>query len=122
MMLRYMVQQLKEYGGKSLKDVTKAELELLESDDEKREEEEERRAYEATCTNIKQLLGERVEKVVVSHRVVSSPCVLVTAEFGWSTQHRLHAHTVSPRGAEHHPLMCGAALRARAGPPTWRGS
>jgi len=29
-------------------------------------------------------LGERVEKVIVSDRVVSSPCVLVTAEFGWS--------------------------------------
>jgi len=29
-------------------------------------------------------LGDKVEKVVVSGRVVDSPCVLVTSEYGWS--------------------------------------
>jgi molecular chaperone HtpG len=33
---------------------------------------------------IKDILGEKVEKVMVSDRIVDSPCVLVTGEYGWS--------------------------------------
>lgn len=33
---------------------------------------------------IKDILGEKVEKVVVSDRIVDSPCVLVTGEYGWT--------------------------------------
>merc|ERR1712025_673916 len=33
---------------------------------------------------MKEILGEKVEKVVVSERLVASPCVLVTGEYGWS--------------------------------------
>jgi molecular chaperone HtpG len=40
--------------------------------------------YEKTCTYIKDCLDEDVEKVVLSNRIVDSPCVLVTSEYGWS--------------------------------------
>ena len=33
---------------------------------------------------MKDILGDKVEKVLVSDRVVDSPCVLVTGEYGWS--------------------------------------
>jgi molecular chaperone HtpG len=33
---------------------------------------------------VKDILGDRVEKVVVSERIVDSPCVLVTGEYGWT--------------------------------------
>merc|ERR1712159_984540 len=33
---------------------------------------------------VKEILGDKIEKVVLSDRIVSSPCVLVTGEFGWS--------------------------------------
>lgn len=33
---------------------------------------------------IKEVLGDKVEKVCVSNRVIDSPCVLVTGEHGWS--------------------------------------
>merc|ERR1719408_1211265 len=40
--------------------------------------------YEKLCLFIKHVLGEKVEKVTVSSRLDSSPCVLVTSKFGWS--------------------------------------
>jgi len=33
---------------------------------------------------MKDVLGDKVEKVVVSHRIDESPCVLVTGEYGWT--------------------------------------
>merc|ERR1719252_261373 len=33
---------------------------------------------------MKEVLGDKVEKVVVSERLSSSPCCLVTGEYGWS--------------------------------------
>jgi HSP90 family molecular chaperone len=35
-------------------------------------------------TFLKQSLGERIEKAVVSSRLLDSPCALVTSKFGWS--------------------------------------
>merc|ERR1712173_456101 len=53
----YMVQQMKEYEGKKLVSCTKEGLDLEDTE---------------------------VEKVVVSHRISESPCVLVTSEHGWT--------------------------------------
>ena len=80
----YAVQQLKEYDGKKLKCCTKEGLDLEESEDEKKQFEEIKADYEPLCKVIKDVLADKVEKVVVSNRVVDSPCVLVTSEFGWS--------------------------------------
>jgi len=79
----YCVQQLKEYDGKTLKSVTKEGLNL-EDDDEKKTLEEQKAAFETLCKLIKEVLGDKVEKVVVSNRINESPCVLVTSEYGWS--------------------------------------
>jgi len=50
----------------------------------KKSREEEKASFEALCKKVKEILGDKVEKVVVSDRIVDSPCVLVTGEFGWS--------------------------------------
>jgi len=78
------VQQLKEYEDKKLVSATKEGLELEMTDDEKKAKEEEKASYEALCKKVKEILGDKVEKVVVSDRIVDSPCCLVTGEFGWS--------------------------------------
>ena len=80
----YMVQQLKEYDGKKLVSATKEGLKLDESEEEKRQAEEEKAQFEGLCRLMKDILGDKVEKVVVSTRIVDSPCVLVTGEYGWS--------------------------------------
>jgi molecular chaperone HtpG len=80
----YAVQQLKEYEGKKLVCATKEGLDLELSEEDKKKEEEQKVALEGLTKQIKEILGDKVEKVLVSHRVVTSPCVLVTGEFGWT--------------------------------------
>merc|ERR1711934_983874 len=80
----YAVQQLKEYDGKKLMAVTKEGLDLEKTEDEKKEFEEKKAACETLCKLMKEVLGDKVEKVVVSERLSSSPCCLVTGEYGWS--------------------------------------
>jgi len=81
----YCVQQLKEYDGKKLTSVTKEGLVLPEDEDEKKKFEEDKAKFEKFCETVKEILGTtRVEKVVVSNRLATSPCCIVTAEHGWS--------------------------------------
>merc|ERR1711968_381208 len=80
----YAVQQLKEYEGKKLVNATKEGLKLSESEDEKKTFEEQKAATEPLCKLIKEVLDDKVEKVVVSNRLDTAPCILVTGEFGWS--------------------------------------
>jgi len=80
----YCVQQLKEYDGKTLVSVTKEGLELPEDEDEKKKREEDKVNYENLCKVMKDILDKKVEKVVVSNRLVSSPCCIVTSQYGWS--------------------------------------
>jgi molecular chaperone HtpG len=80
----YAVGQLKEYDGKKLVSATKEGLVLEETDDEKKKKEEKKALFEPLCKTVKDILGDRVEKVVVSERIVDSPCVLVTGEYGWT--------------------------------------
>jgi molecular chaperone HtpG len=80
----YMVQQLKEYDGKQLVNVTKEGLELPETEEEKKKREEDKAKFENLCKVMKDILDKKVEKVTVSNRLVSSPCCIVTSQFGWS--------------------------------------
>jgi molecular chaperone HtpG len=80
----YAMQQLREFDGKKFVCVTKEGLALEETEDEKKKAEEEKKANEELCKVIKEILGDKVEKVTVSRRIVESPCCIVTGEFGWS--------------------------------------
>jgi len=80
----YATQQLKEYDGKKLVCVTKEGLELPEDEEEKKKFEEQKAQFEDLCKVMKDALDKKVEKVVVSNRLVSSPCCIVTSQYGWS--------------------------------------
>merc|ERR1711907_254249 len=78
------VQQLKEYDGKKLICATKEGLKLDETEEEKKAFEEEKAKTEGLCKLMKEVLDDKVEKVIVSNRIVDSPCCLVTGEYGWT--------------------------------------
>merc|ERR1711871_956725 len=80
----YCVQQLKEYDDKKLICATKEGLKMEETEDEKKAFEEEKAKTEGLCKLMKEVLDDKVEKVQVSNRIVDSPCVLVTGEYGWT--------------------------------------
>merc|ERR1719274_516552 len=80
----YAVQELKEYDGKKLVCCTKEGLQLDQTEEEKASFEETKAKFEILCRTMKDVLGDRVEKVVVSDQLVDSPCILVTGEYGWS--------------------------------------
>jgi molecular chaperone HtpG len=66
-----------------LKCVTKEGLDI-DTEEEKKQKEEEKTQFENLCKLIKDVLGDKVEKVTVGSRITESPCVLVTGEYGWT--------------------------------------
>merc|ERR1712232_1159455 len=80
----YVIQQLKDFEDKKLKNCSKEGLDLEDDEDAKKKLEEQKAAFEGLCTLVKEVLGDKVEKVLVGTRMQESPCVLVTSEWGWS--------------------------------------
>jgi molecular chaperone HtpG len=80
----YCTQQLKDFEGKKLVCATKEGMSLNEDEDEKKAFEEAKARTEGLCRLMKEVLDDRVEKVVVSARLADSPCCLVTGEYGWT--------------------------------------
>jgi len=75
---------LKEYDSKKLVSITKEGLDIDTTEEEKKKAEEEKARFEPLCKLMKDVLGDKVEKVVVGTRIDESPCVLVTSEYGWT--------------------------------------
>jgi len=81
----FVVQQLKEYGGKKLVCASKEGLDLDLTDDEKRDKAEQDTLCGPLCARIKAVLADKVDKVLVSaDHAVDSPCLLVTGAYGTS--------------------------------------
>jgi molecular chaperone HtpG len=80
----HAVQQLKEYDGKKLVNITKEGVDLGGDEDEKKAFEEKKTAFEGLCKKMKEILGDKIEEVLVADQMVESPAQLVTTEFGWS--------------------------------------
>merc|ERR1712141_698217 len=80
----YVIQQLKDYEEKKLRNCSKEGLDLEDDEDEKKRFEEQKAAFEGLCTLIKEVLGDKIEKCLLSSRLSDSPCILVTSKWGWS--------------------------------------
>jgi len=81
----YCMQQLKEFEGYKLVCVTKEGFHLEEFDENERKKFDELvEQYADLCTVVKEIIGDKVEKVVLSERIEKSPACLVTGEYGWT--------------------------------------
>jgi len=80
----YAMQQLKEFEGKKLVCISKEGLKIDETEEEKKKFEEQKAKHENLCKIVKEILGDKVEKVTISERLANTPCILVTGEYGWS--------------------------------------
>uniref|UniRef100_A0A6C0L279 Histidine kinase/HSP90-like ATPase domain-containing protein n=1 Tax=viral metagenome TaxID=1070528 RepID=A0A6C0L279_9ZZZZ len=101
----YCVQQLKEFEGKKLINVTKEGLKLDDSEEEKKELEEFTKSNEKLCKLVKEVLGDNIEKVVVSNRLSESPCILVTGEYGWTANMERIMKAQALQGNNHNSYM-----------------
>ena len=74
----YVIQQLKEYDGKKLKNCSKEGLDLDENEDEKKRREEQKTAFEGLCKHVKEVLGDKIEKCSAKFLAV---CWIVRVDF-----------------------------------------
>ncbi len=79
----YMLQHLKEYNGKKLLSVTREGL-FTDDEEEKDQREKVVKEWESFTSKVKDILGDKVEKVIISDKLVDTPCVLTTGEYGMS--------------------------------------
>ena len=78
----WLVSSLAEFDGKSLKSVTQGELDLgkLEDEEEKKAHEKVDGEFKDLIGKVKEVLGDKVSEVRLTHRLTSSPACLVTGE------------------------------------------
>lgn len=83
----YMVQQLREYKGKKLTNISRDGLELPVTDEEKESHEALTKEWEPICKQIHNILGsDHITQVRVSPAgdLLDTPCVLVSDRYGWT--------------------------------------
>lgn len=82
----WLVSNLDEFDGKHLQSVAKGDLDLgsLDAEEDKAAQEEVNKDFEAVIKQIKEVLGEKVSEVRLSHRLTESPACLVADVYGMS--------------------------------------
>lgn len=80
----YIMQQLSEYKEKKLVNISKEGNLFDETDEEKKQREELDKSYADLCKFLKEHLKDRVEKVVLSSKLVDSPAIVSSGGMGWT--------------------------------------
>ena len=81
----YVAQNLREFNGKTLQDITKEGVEFGdEKEHAKKVQKEYENRYDVFTRWLKDLLGDKVDKVEISTKLESAPAVLSTSRYGYS--------------------------------------
>ena len=78
----WVVNQLSEVEGKTLKSIAKGDVEFGEDKDDKKQEEKKEKAIKPLLEKIKEALGDEVKEVKMSNRLVDSPSCLIAEQNG----------------------------------------
>jgi len=105
-------QSIVDYQGKKLVDINKAGLDLTKNEEEKQEMEETQKEFEALGTWLKKQLGERVQKVSISDRLVNSPATLVQGEWGMSPMMQRYMKSQTTSSAQDSAFAIGSRNQA----------
>jgi len=102
----WLVTHLNEYEGKSLKSVSKGDLDLgeLEADEDKSKAKKAHKEHRQLLQRISDTLKEQVKEVRISHRLTDSPACLVAGE------HELGAHMERLLRASGQPVEVGKPI------------
>ncbi len=86
----WLMSNLNEYDGKNFKDVAKGGLDLgeIEDEEEKKKQEETAKEYSSLVERVKEALGDKVDQVRITNRLVDSPACLVVGEHDMGAQMR----------------------------------
>merc|ERR1711871_535548 len=82
----YALQHLTEFEGKRLINAAREGLKLDEDEKDKKRAELYKENFKPLMDFVKEKLGKKVEKVVISNHLVSSPCMISSADYGWTAQ------------------------------------
>merc|ERR1711966_516090 len=81
----YVMPQLTEFKGFQFAGANKENLKLDDDDKEEKTLVKMGELYKPVTDWFKETLGSRVEKAVVSNRLSTTPAILVSSQYGWST-------------------------------------
>ncbi len=86
----WLMSNMHEFDGKKFQDVAKGDLDLgkVEDEEEKKQQEAVAKEFEPLVERIKSALGDRVDAVRVTHRLVDSPACLVVGDQDMGMQMR----------------------------------
>eukprot|EP00930_Biecheleria_cincta_P009850 TRINITY_DN1116_c0_g1_i2.p1 TRINITY_DN1116_c0_g1~~TRINITY_DN1116_c0_g1_i2.p1 ORF type:complete len:749 (+),score=189.10 TRINITY_DN1116_c0_g1_i2:97-2343(+) len=105
-------QSIVDYQGKKLVDINKAGLDLDKTEEEKKEMEDTMKEYEVLATWLKKQLGERVQKVQISDRLVDSMATLVQGEWGMSPMMQRYMKSQTTSSASDSAFAIGSRNQA----------
>ena len=82
----WLSSHLTEFAGKSLQSIAKGDLDLgsLEDQQEKEQQKKEQDAFASMLKQIKEVLGDSVKEVRITHRLTDSPACLVVEQHDMS--------------------------------------
>jgi len=100
-----------KFEGTPLFDINKVGLTLNKTEEENRDLESARKEFESLTTWLKEELGDKVQNVLVSDRLVESPAMLVQGEWSLSPmmQRYMQSHTAASATVAAAPSIAGGA-------------
>ena len=84
----WLLSHLPEYDGKTFTSVTQGDLDLgkLDSEEDKKEQEKQETEFASFVSRVKEVLGDKVKDVRITHRLTSTPSCIVADNDDMSTQ------------------------------------